>query len=288
MRGNYGAAQVLDKAIIDKTVAADKIWKSFAADITQIAEFKNLAEKPGASIPKKEISYVRDLYETLLSKPHGAEHALIFAVINATRLAVGKKATALDGANLARKWGLSRKMFALLKDAVSVDSDAYVVQRQIIAMVALCDVAVSAKTDKAGAYQVFDNLFSDKEAYVLTGLNTYNNVRWFRKEEMEAMLQEAALAQGIVHYKKAGFEKLAAFNKVLEKYVKEAEYNADALLKLLEPVKPKAKKTKAAASKTAKTAKPKAAKAKTTKAKAETKTAAKKPAAKKPAAKKTK
>ena len=292
VRGNYGAAQVLDKAIIDKSVDAEKIWKNFAADVTQIAEFKGLAEKPGASIPKKEISYVRDLYETLLSKPHGAEHALIFAVINATRLAVGKKAKALDGTNLARKWGLSRKMFALLKDSVSIDSDAYVAQRQVIAMAALCDVAVLAKTDKAGAYEVFDNLFSDKEAYILTGLNTYNNVRWFRKEDMEAMLQETALAQGIVHYKKAGFEKLAAFNKALEKFVKAAEYNADTLLEMLAPAKPKAKakKAKSAASKTAakteKTAKAKASKA-GAKAAAK-KPAAKKPAAKKPAAKKTK
>ena len=250
VRGNYGAAQILDKAVIDKSVDAEKIWKSFSANLTQIAEIKALAEKPGAALQKKEISYVRDLYETLLAKPHGAEHALIFAVVNATRLAIGKKAKAADGAELARYWGLSRKMFALLKDAVSTDSDAYVAQRQVIAMAALCDAAVLAKTDKAAAYEVFVRLFGDKEAYVLTGLNTFNNVRWFRKEDMEAILQQIALAQGIVHYKKAGFEKLAAFNKALEKFVKAAEYNADNLLKLLEPPKPKAKpKAKVAAKK---------------------------------------
>ena len=90
-----------------------------------------------------------------------------------------------------------------------------------------------------------------------------------------------------------GYDSMAvAFNKALEKFVKAAEYNADTLLEMLAPAKPKAKakKAKPAASKTAakteKTAKAKASKA-GTKATAK-KSAAKKPAAKKPAAKKTK
>ena len=165
-------------------------------------------------------------------------------------------------------------MFALLKDAVSVDSDAYVAQRQTVAMTALCDAAVSAKTEKLSAFEVVSALFSDKEAYALTGLNTYDNVRWFRKEQMEATLQQIALAQGIVHYKKLGFEELASFNKLLNKYVKEAEYNADNLLKLLEPPKPKAKP------------KAKAAVKKTDAKKGTAKAAAKKPAVKKDAASK--
>ena len=92
VRGNYGASQLFAKSLIDASVDEKKLWKSFAADLTQIAQFKSLAEKPGTSISKQEISYIRDLYETLLAKPHGAEHALIFAVLNATKLAIGKKA----------------------------------------------------------------------------------------------------------------------------------------------------------------------------------------------------
>lgn len=284
IRGNYGASQILDKTIIDRVVNVDKIWKTFAESVTQIAALKNLAEKPKPDVSKKEISYIRDLYETLLSRPHGSEHALIFAILNVTRLAIGKKAKGTDAAVLIRKWGLSRKLFALLKDTVTVDSDAYTAQQQIIAMTVLCDTVISAKTAKTGAYEIASYLFKDKESYVLTGLNKYNNIRWFGKEQMESSLEHIALSQGIVHYRKAGFETLTSFNKTLNTYVKDAEYNADNLLKLLEPPKPKTKpKAKAAAKKAD-------AKKDTAKATAR-KTAAKKDAAskatpKKPAASK--
>lgn len=278
VRGNYGATQVVKKTLIDEAVDAEKIWKNFAAEITQIANLKELAEKPKAAFSKQETSYVRDLYETLLARPCGAEYALIFAVINATKYAVGKKAKSADGAALARSWGLNRKMISLLKDAVAVDSDSYVVQRQLILMASLCDAPVLAKTEKEGAFEVVSALFSDKDAALLTGLNLYNNVRWFGKEQMEDAVAQIVFAQGVVHYAKQGFEKLNSFKKTLNSNIKAAEYNADVLLASLEPPKPKVKKA----------AKPKAGTAaKTTAKKPAAKTAAKKAetTAKKPKAK---
>ncbi|NLK46096.1 MAG: alpha-amylase [Treponema sp.] len=239
IRGNYGATQLLKKEIIDSTVDAEKIWKNFATEVTRIAKFKELAEKPNENLTRQEVSYIRDLYETLLSKQCGAEYALIFAMLNTTKLAIGKKATAFDSAVIARNWGLNRKLFTLLKEITSADSDTYIAQRQVILMLALCDTPVLYKTEKEGAFEVISALFNDKDSYALTGLNTYNNVRWFGKEQMEDSVSQIVFAQGVVHYEKAGFEKLNSFKKMLNSNIKAAGYNADDLLKKLELPKPK-------------------------------------------------
>jgi hypothetical protein len=56
---------------------------------------------------------------------------------------------------------------------------------------------------------------------------------------MEDSVSQIVFAQGVVHYEKAGFEKLNSFKKMLNSNIKAAGYNADDLLKKLELPKPK-------------------------------------------------
>ncbi|MCQ2593789.1 MAG: alpha-amylase family glycosyl hydrolase [Treponemataceae bacterium] len=282
VKGNYGAAQIVNLAKTGESVAAEKCYKAFGNTLAEIIEIKKAAEEPSATKQQKE------LYQTLLAKPNGAEYAFVLALLAANKGAIGKKATSSDAAKLAEQWGLNRKLFSIVKKTAIADTSLWYYQALTPVLLCTSTAPADKKTTKEAAYFTISTLFENKNAPALTGLNTFDNVRWFGKEQTERALEEICFAQNLFKGKKA--EDFEACAKLLVKTCEEAQYKADDFLAALAPaVKKPAKKARTktagtaakASGKTAKTAKTPAAKT-AAKAKAEK---AEKPKTEKPATK---
>ena len=238
VKGNYGASQIVDLTKVGEAENAEKCYKAFAKTLADILEIKKAAEEPSSTKQQKE------LYQTLLAKPNGAEYAFILALLSANKGMIGKKVKTFDAGKLIESWGLNRKLFSIVKKTAIADTSLW--YYQALTPVLLCTSTATSdyKTAKEAAYFTINTLFQDKNATSLTGLNTFDNIRWFGKEQTERALEEISFAQNLFKGKKETEYK--ALTKLLAKTFEQAQYKADDFLNLLAPVvKKTCKKTKA-------------------------------------------
>ena len=246
IKGNYGAAQISGLTAAGAPLSGEKTWESFAALLQMVLDIKSAAEKPAASESPQQTAFVKQMYEIILSKPHMPEYIAAFAVLQCTGSVIGKKATPAITRDLICLWGLNRKLFRILKEENFSDSYAYTASRLLPEAIACSKLPMQAKA--TAAYIELQQLFSYPEAFVITGLNTFNNVRWFGKEQMTDALNITTLIQALCC---SGAEEQAAVRtlyKDLMNAKEKAAFNADTFLKAFVPVK---KTKKAAAAKTA-------------------------------------
>lgn len=238
--GNYGANQVVSIDKMGDETDVEKVWNIFASLIRRSLSIKVMAESPLEETPKEFVAQYRKTYETVLAFEHGGAVFAAFCILYVTKAVLGTKATALDASALARQFGLSRKLLEILKSIGYTKRDAK--QSAAVMLNALACADSAQKNTKKSANEVLTTLFNSPEAVRITGLNEFNNVRWFGKELFEYMLDVLYSVQTLCT-PEANMAQVASCYKAIKKAQKASDYQVD---KLLEPFVQKPKKSKSA------------------------------------------
>ncbi|MBO7485278.1 MAG: alpha-amylase [Spirochaetaceae bacterium] len=254
IEGNYGASHVIDKKKVGKPVPAEKIWKEFCDDLKHILAVKKTAEKPSAKDSKETVAFCKKLYEGLLSKPNMAEHAVLFCVLKMTGKVVGSKSVEKNGHAVNKLFGLDRKCVDALRNFGLKTNDTYCTMQTFCEVLPAAGFIAKDKKDKAAYFEVLKTVFYSPKAFIISGLNEYDGVRWFNSEKMTDVLWTVAFEQMLFAPSSAKTALVADMFSQFTKAQKASKYKADELMKVFAPsVKKNAAKKKTSG--TAKTAK---------------------------------
>ncbi|MBP5792800.1 MAG: alpha-amylase, partial [Spirochaetaceae bacterium] len=195
IEGNYGVSHVIDKKKVGKPVPAEKIWKEFCDDLKHILAVKKTAEKPSAKDSKETVAFCKKLYEGLLSKPNMAEHAVLFCVLKMTGKVVGSKSVEKNGHAVNKLFGLDRKCVDVLRNFGLKTNDTYCTMQTFCEVLPAAGFIAKDKKDKAAYFEVLKTVFYSSKAFIISGLNEYDGVRWFNSEKMTDVLWTVAFEQ---------------------------------------------------------------------------------------------
>lgn len=184
----------------------------------------------------------------------------------------------------ALEFAFGRKFNEYLREEKLSDKDERWSLTKLFVLAAATSPAAIKKDSKAAAYEVTKLLMQSRWCGLLSGTNSFDNIRWFNKELSDDSLNKTILLLALAG-KTADFAAIQKFNKLLTAAKTKAAYKCELMLKEFEP-KVVVKKTVKKATKKMVTSKSTSkTTAKTTKKPASSKTSAKssaKPATKKP------
>ncbi len=275
IEGNYGFDTVIDKKKAGIKHSAENAWKKFTQRITRLVKIAENAQKTSAGEKNLDVM----LYDGMFARPCTPEIFAGYTMLYSMREVIGENATAQDVQKLIKLWGLDRKFRDALNEYGVLGFDTFAITKELVEVTANADFDLTTKHLDALIYLGVRSLFDSDNAVIMTGLNVYNNIRWFNKERTDDTLWCTQMIYALYSLKSQD-EQL--FMKVINKIAKaklEAEYKADKFIELLKPsdeklekylesLKPKVQKKKAAAKKTS--AKKTETKAKATVKKAKT------------------
>jgi len=174
------------------------------AKFTKIAVPKSLAFPKGKKINNEEVYLY--LYSALLPLAHGG---------------------------FARKWSLQRKIAEFTGNTKIGSMESYNFFDRAFALAEGKEPSLTEKAAKEDALLVAKKLADSNEAWLLSGANEYDGVRWFNKEKMEASL---ALYKAILSLGASAAKKAAACSlfKKLNNAQKKADYKCEEFVKVFE------------------------------------------------------
>ena len=197
---------------------------------------------------------------------------------------------------LALEFAFGRKFNEYLREEKLTDKDERWKLTKLFILAGATNTAALKKDSKAAAYEVSKLLMQSPWCGLLSGTNSFDNIRWFNKELSDDSLNKTILLLALSG-KTADFEAIQKFNKLLTAAKTKAAYKCELMVKEFEPkviMKKAVKKTSTAkkteakkATSSKKTASSKKSETKTSKtaAKSTGKTSAKKTANSKNSAK---
>ena len=173
----------------------------------------------------------------------------------------------------ALEFAFGRKFNEYLREEKLTDKDERWSLTKLFVLAAATTPAAIKKDSKAAAYEVTKLLMQSRWCGLLSGTNSFDNIRWFNKELSDDSLNKTILLLALAG-KTADFAAIQKFNKVLTAAKTKAAYKCELMLKEFEPkvvakktakssTKPAAKKTSVKSSK--KSPSPKVTTKKTTK-----------------------
>ncbi len=165
----------------------------------------------------------------------------------------------------ALNFAFGRKFNEYLHEEKLIDKDERWNLTKLFVLATATSPAAIKKNSKAAAYEVSKLLMQSRWCGLLSGTNSFDNIRWFNKELSDDSLNKTILLLALAG-KTADFAAIQKFNKLLTAAKTKAAYKCELMLKEFEP--------KVVAKNAGKTAAKKPASAKTS-AKAATKPTAK-------------
>ncbi|MBR4490977.1 hypothetical protein IKP13_10120, partial [bacterium] len=140
----------------------------------------------------------------------------------------------LAQSGFARKWSLQRKIAEFTGNTKIGSMESYNFFDRAFALAEGKEPFLTEKAAKEDALLVAKKLAGSNEAWLLSGANEYDGVRWFNKEKMESSLAlyKAILELGASAAKKAAVDSLF---KKLNNAQKKAEYKCEEFVKAFEP-----------------------------------------------------
>ena len=192
----------------------------------------------------------------------------------------------------ALNFAFGRKFNEYLREEKLTEKDERWNLTKLFILSAATTPAAIKKDSKLAAFEVTKLMMQSRWCGLLSGTNSFDNIRWFNKELSDDSLNKVILLLALVG-KTSEFATIQKFNKLLSAAKTKATYKCENMLKEFTPkevVKKAVKKSvvakKPTTKKNATAKKPAATKAKSTKTSTKS-TATKKPATKKATAKKT-
>ena len=193
------------------------------------------------------------------------KHLLCWALCGS----LAEKGCALD-------FAFGRKFNEYLREEKLSDKDERWNLTKLFVLATATSPAAIKKDSKAAAFEVTKLLMQSRWCGLLSGTNSFDNIRWFNKELSDDSLNKTILLLALAG-KAADFANIQKFNKILTAAKTKAAYKCELMLKEFEPkvvVKKAASQKKAASSKkttsSKKMASPKTASKSTKKAAAKT------------------
>ena len=186
-------------------------------------------EKKLSAIEKNAANFTKIAVPKSLAFPKGKkinnEDAYLYIYSALSPLAQG---------GFARKWSLQRKIAEFTGNTKIGSMDSYNFFDRAFALAGGNQPALTEKSAKEDALLVAKKLADSNEAWLLSGANEYDGVRWFNKEKMEESLSlyKAILELGASAAKKVAVDSLF---KKLNAAEKKAEYKCEEFVKAFEP-----------------------------------------------------
>ena len=245
-----------------KTLAPEKAFALFENRVKVLAKIHNekavkMPKDITASLARcKDTETFAKTMETALP---GLELALLSWALTADFAESG----------LAAKWAFGRKLSQFLKAEQIVENEDRYAFIKLFILASVSSSSGIEKDSKKLALNIVELLVNSQNAGALSGANTFDNIKWFNKEVIEASLNQIVLLM-LLDAKPAQVPAILALYKTLQTAKLKAAYKCELLLKQFMPKA--AARRKSDAAKTVKSP-----------AKAEAKTASKKRAVKKPA-----
>jgi len=251
-----------------KTLTAEKQFALFESRVKVLAKVHN----------EKAVKLPKDVTASLAK----CKEAVSFAKIMETavpniELALLSWALTADFAEtgLAANWAFGRKLSQFLKAEQIVENEDRYTFIKLFILASVSSTTGLEKDSKKLALNIVELLVNSNNAGGLSGANTFDNIRWFNKEVIEASLNQIVLLM-LLDAKAAQVPAILALYKTLQTAKLKAAYKCELLLKQFMP-KTAARRKSDTAKKTEKAVKAPAKKAGTSKkAETEKKTAVKK------------
>ena len=186
-------------------------------------------EKKLSAIEKKVAKFTKFIVPKSLAFPKGKkitnEEVYLYIYSALSPLAQG---------GFARKWSLQRKIAEFTGNTKIGSMDSYNLFDRAFALAEGKEPSLTEKAAKEDALLVAKKLAGSNEAWLLSGANEYDGIRWFNKEKMESSLAlyKAILELGASAAKKAAVDSLF---KKLNAAEKKAEYKCEEFVKAFEP-----------------------------------------------------
>ncbi len=183
-------------------------------------------------------------------------------------IAVTAAALALDEPSNAFTWSLARKFTEYMQSAgIQIQNQRGILERSF-ALLQCARLATDSAKAKKSAYEVLSLICESPYAYMLSGANYFDGIKWFNKEKADSALYYVAVNMLLSKAGATGAsaEGALAFYQLLAKAKDKAEYKCADFIKPFAPKKPvkKAEAKKASGTdktkKAAKTEKPAATK----------------------------
>ena len=245
----------------------------------------------------KKAKQPADLQKALLKAADASAFASLMEVADASlepQLLCWALCGSLAEKGCALEFAFGRKFNEYLHEEKLIEKDERWNLTKLFVLATATSPAAIKKDSKAAAYEVTKLLMQSRWCGLLSGTNSFDNIRWFNKELSDDSLNKTILLLALAG-KTADFAAIQKFNKLLTAAKTKAAYKCELMLKEFEPKIVAKKTTKSPDSKTttktSKKAEKTAKSAKASKKPASSKTSAKssaKPAVKKTAAKTSK
>ena len=181
-----------------------------------------------------------------------AEHAVLFCVLKMTGKVAGSKSAEKNAYALNKLFGLDRKCVDALRNFGLKTNDTYCTMQTFCEILPAAGFIAKDKKDKAAYFEVLKTVFYSSKAFVISGLNEYDGVRWFNSEKMTDVLWTVAFEQMLFAPSAVKTVLVADMYSQFTKAQKASKYKADDLMKTFAPPVKKAaakkKDTKSAGS----------------------------------------
>ena len=215
---------------------------------------------------EKEVKLPKDLNASLGKCKDTVSYAKLMTLTNSQSelTLLGWAMTAdLAQTGFAEKWAFGRKLSQFLKAENIVQNEDRYSFIKLFILASVSDSTGLEKDSKKAALKICELLVNSSNAGALSGANSFDGIKWFNKEVIEASLNQITLLM-LLDSKPAKEADIFAFHKLMQTAKLKAAYKCELLIKQFAPkkearrkgdtsakAKPAAKKT--AAKTTAKT-----------------------------------
>ena len=247
-------AALTAKKVTDILASAKKEITAFVKTASKFAEKEKLsglkldAEKEYAEITArlKKLVAIHNLKKA--KQPADLQKALLKAA-DATAFASLMEGNDADLEKLLLCWALcgtlaekgnalefafGRKFNEYLREEKLTDKDERWNLTKLFVLATATNTAAIKKDSKTAAYEVTKLMMQSRWCGLLSGTNSFDNIRWFNKELSDDSLNKAILLLALAG-KTADFAAIQKFNKLLTVAKTKAAYKCELMLKEFEP-----------------------------------------------------
>ena len=178
------------------------------------------------------------LFEGFAEQKESVLFASVFAVL-----------TKIAETELAERWGLARKGAEFLKDAEVSDRTTFNFLKRMFAISAqkqpTCRIAKGKdeeECERQSALAVANILVSSKDAWLISGVNEYDGIKWFNKELTDSSLFMEC-AHLLMKSSKSSHQLILKTYKTLSQAKEAAEYKCDDFIKQFEKAEEETQKS---------------------------------------------
>lgn len=212
--GDYGAQNVYDVDKAGKMLSNEEVFENLAVKLTRLSKLPGIVETQ-KGMKEESLALLTKVLDFLKTKEYLLEYTFFFALINSFKDLLGDKAESSDSLSVFEHWCLDRKFREVLQQMGMAGDAAYYKTEIFKCLIPTADITIKNLSISEKALYLVSEIFDNTNNWKALGVNMYEDVVWYGKENAEELFGMAEVFYSICGGKRTTKYSAASWDKEL-------------------------------------------------------------------------